>query len=628
MRLARKLQRAIETYRLPRNIGHGTHGRRLGRVFRDQDELAASQSLPDGIRTALKHARALIVVCSPRSRESAWMEQEVKLFASFHGRNRIYVALAEGEPNESVPALLLSRTVAAPDGSAFDEPIEPLAADFREPPRGQFRMDKLRIIAGMAGCAFDDLRQRERQRKRTAAAAFCAAALAVLVGLLAYQIHAARDVAQIQESLNLAAQSQQLFAEGDRFGAIEVALSALPSKDNPDVPETEEAKEALFQALELNQASRAWLPAYVVDSPERIYQMAISENGDWFALMDTNCQVHTYDKATGKLLANCTPYGSADCTISPQGPYWNIVAAGDNLIVAPRSQIGDACLTCFDAHSGEEKRHKDSFFCNGLAASDDGSALAMVIAAGENGTIVAVFDAEAGDVAAAKMLEEKVPAFKTRLPVTFGSAISQVFFASGDKVVAVSFLDDKVSSATLPLEMPSSIFYDESSNVLAVASFKPLSPTTGETTESTDSIPYSVSAFDASPEELEPIWSDSGTFGLFTIKLTNGDHFPSLTTPELWGTASLDQPAILFSAGQHLRAYSASDGSSLYDRNATTAIVGARAIPGTKNENSLVGCFEADGAFSLYDPAGRLDGPISNVFNVSFPCALWNGCYM
>ena len=128
---AMKLQKAIEGYRIPKQLQEQAGRARLGKCFRDEDELPTSASLSEQIEDALKRSRFLIVVCTPQTRESLWVMREVETFASYHGRDRILIALAEGEPNESFPPLILSRLVAG-EGGAVEEPSEPIGADLRD----------------------------------------------------------------------------------------------------------------------------------------------------------------------------------------------------------------------------------------------------------------------------------------------------------------------------------------------------------------------------------------------------------------------------------------------------------------------------------------------------------------
>ena len=104
---------------------------KLGKCFRDEDELAASHSLPDSIREALAASRTLIVICSPETQESSWVRREIEMFEQIHGRERIICVLAAGSPEESIPPILKTRMVPDANGVLREMPAEPLAADLR-----------------------------------------------------------------------------------------------------------------------------------------------------------------------------------------------------------------------------------------------------------------------------------------------------------------------------------------------------------------------------------------------------------------------------------------------------------------------------------------------------------------
>ena len=86
--VAKQVQEAIETYHLPRSIQKAKDNNpdavktdrtsKLGKCFRDEDELAASHSLPESIQTALARSHSLIVICSPETKESAWVRREIE----------------------------------------------------------------------------------------------------------------------------------------------------------------------------------------------------------------------------------------------------------------------------------------------------------------------------------------------------------------------------------------------------------------------------------------------------------------------------------------------------------------------------------------------------------------------
>ena len=62
--VAKRLHRLIERYRVPAKYAGKRGSRKLGRVFRDQDELPVSADLSASICRALDSSEFLIVVCT------------------------------------------------------------------------------------------------------------------------------------------------------------------------------------------------------------------------------------------------------------------------------------------------------------------------------------------------------------------------------------------------------------------------------------------------------------------------------------------------------------------------------------------------------------------------------------
>ena len=129
--VALALQKSIEGFSIPKHLRTEGGPTRLGKMFRDEDELPAAHSLPDRITDALAKSRALVVVCSPDTPGSPWIQREVETYAQLHGRERIFAVLADGTSSESVPDLLKRRIAHDTDGSQVTVPAEPLAADMR-----------------------------------------------------------------------------------------------------------------------------------------------------------------------------------------------------------------------------------------------------------------------------------------------------------------------------------------------------------------------------------------------------------------------------------------------------------------------------------------------------------------
>src|SRR5882724_7860007 len=106
-RWAKWLHKSLETYRVPSRLVRERGVRpRIERVFRDEEELPASADLSKEIDRALEQSRFLIVICSPRTPASRWVNKEVQRFREMGRHDRILALLIEGDPRESFPRAL------------------------------------------------------------------------------------------------------------------------------------------------------------------------------------------------------------------------------------------------------------------------------------------------------------------------------------------------------------------------------------------------------------------------------------------------------------------------------------------------------------------------------------------
>lgn len=198
--IAKKLHTLIENYSIPADIQKSSGRRKMGRVFRDQEELPLSTDLGGDIRAALENSEWLIAVCSPRYPESRWCMAEIDYFISLGKRSRILTILVEGEPDESFPAQL--RTI---EQNGNTEDVEPLAGDVRAATTAaslkKLRDEKLRLLAPMLGVRFDDLRRRARRRRRRITAAVLMTAFALLSGFLTFALIKNRQISARNEQI-------------------------------------------------------------------------------------------------------------------------------------------------------------------------------------------------------------------------------------------------------------------------------------------------------------------------------------------------------------------------------------------------------------------------------------------
>ena len=114
-RWAKWLHRRLESYRLPAKLVRHAGAeeplpRRISPIFRDQDELPTSSDLGEAITRALESSRHLIVICSPRSAKSHWVNEEILTFKRIGRADRIHLFIVEGEPKASeIPDTMRAR---------------------------------------------------------------------------------------------------------------------------------------------------------------------------------------------------------------------------------------------------------------------------------------------------------------------------------------------------------------------------------------------------------------------------------------------------------------------------------------------------------------------------------------
>lgn len=251
--IAKKLHRRIEHYVIPRAL-RKNGVKKLGYVFRDQDELPLSSNLSDSIQEALDRTDFLIVVCSSETPKSLWVQREITYFLEHHDRDRVLALLIDGTPETSFPPQLTQAE--GDDGSVrFLEPLAAnIVADSSVKRDRLFATESLRLLAALIGCSFDELFKREQRYKTRRILAGAAAALllaAGFIGVLLDRNNAIRENYQRalrNQSSYLAAESLSLLEGGDRMGAVALAMEALP-REGEDRPLVSQAEYALGCAL-------------------------------------------------------------------------------------------------------------------------------------------------------------------------------------------------------------------------------------------------------------------------------------------------------------------------------------------------------------------------------------------
>lgn len=342
--VASQVHKQLESFKLPKSVkkrvlSEKIDGRtEITRVFRDQEELPLASNLADPIVDALENSDYLIVICSPRLKESIWCQKEIDTFISLRGKDHILAVLAEGEPDESFPKELLTREKTVEVNgvtTVIQEQVEPLAADARgtsdKERKKKLKNEILRLAAPMFEVSFDDLKQRhkEQRMKRILGISFISSlvflAFGVVSTFLALKINnqnieiqkqsdeieaqAVKIEEQYNESLinhakSMAGSSKMLLEKGDRIAAIKTAYSVFPSKDNPDLPYEASVELALSNALHAYDMGVNYTAEKIIKTSTNINYACISPDSSKIMTYDISKQIAVWDIETGERLWN------------------------------------------------------------------------------------------------------------------------------------------------------------------------------------------------------------------------------------------------------------------------------------------------------------------------------------
>jgi tetratricopeptide (TPR) repeat protein len=209
--VARRLQRALESYSIPKALrgqttAFGVVGDRIGKVCRDRTDFKSGESLNAALVEALDKSSSLVVLCSPDSARSRWVNAEIEHFQRTDRAARIFPLIVRTDESRVV-------VNAFPPALRRTDGDEAIAADLRETGDG-WHDGVLKILASILNVDFDALRQRalEAARRRARLAYGVAggmaalAALAVAASVIAVE-QRNRALQNFEESIRIAARS-------------------------------------------------------------------------------------------------------------------------------------------------------------------------------------------------------------------------------------------------------------------------------------------------------------------------------------------------------------------------------------------------------------------------------------
>ena len=179
-RWAKWLQRKLENFRLP-SVYHGDNIDRkyIRPIFRDKTDLTGGV-LSEVLKIELRQSRFLIVICSPNSATSKWVDEEIADFMEHHSIDAVIPFIIKGDPHSED----VLYECFPPSLRKLSRQAEILGIDIKEAGRTQAF---IRLVAYMLGVRFDELWQRHKRRSIRIFITEAVSCLAIIgVGLALY----------------------------------------------------------------------------------------------------------------------------------------------------------------------------------------------------------------------------------------------------------------------------------------------------------------------------------------------------------------------------------------------------------------------------------------------------------
>ena len=319
---AKAVQRALETFRIPREIRKRTGRKKLNRCFRDQDEMPLADDLGASIKKALNESEWLVVICTPDLPLSPWCLREVEYFIGIGRKAYIIPVLVTGEPKISFPPQLFWRdTVQGPEES------EPLAADLRGRLRRQLKTEKLRIIARMLNLNYNDLKKRERERALRRGLVLVSTVLAAALCFTGYALY--QNQILTEERNRTARNATQLLIEKSVRSAADRDLGnamsyALQAYDGSRIFGAE-YDEDIGAALEAAMYPEAFTKIGALKDNGILHRGAsLSNDGNYIACRQSDNSLQVYSSVSGERLYLIRDFGwyrSMRVDLSPDSRY-------------------------------------------------------------------------------------------------------------------------------------------------------------------------------------------------------------------------------------------------------------------------------------------------------------------
>lgn len=261
--------------------------RRPWRIFRDENYIKPGEQIPDTIRSALKGSDFLILLASPESACSEWVEDEIKIWCNDLGRaDNLIIVLTSGHietsehdkaidwgNTDALPLILSNHIKSLPLWVDARDVTAPSLQDLRNP---AYKLCVNKVSAGLRGIAPNEMTGEEIRtfRKRLLALYTGIALLLTLSGGLFISVLIARENAQqaIEQTTIATTEAERANSNAKRADeeARRAAEEAARADEQRDVAEREAKRaeseaERAFQTLALGATELTNLSGRIID---------------------------------------------------------------------------------------------------------------------------------------------------------------------------------------------------------------------------------------------------------------------------------------------------------------------------------------------------------------------------
>ena len=348
---AKWLQQRLEDYTLPSDIREEYEDtpENLRPIFRDETDLSGP-FLKSSLNSALDESKYLIVICSPNSAKSEWVNKEVEHFITNRDIRYVIPFIVDGTPNAN--DLQLECFPPAIRNLPSDKELLGISVEEsgKEPAL-------VKTVSRITNIKYDTLWRRyhkSQTRRKNISLTLLLLIAAIMTALVVTTtkqnilIKKKNNDLFISQSIAVADAANRVLADGDAFTAAKLALEVLPSDiSNPDRPYTPQAE------LALRNAVSAYTGHFYGQMNEGsfIHLSKMSQDGKLLIAASNDADINIWDATNGNLLktSNCNEGWINGIDISPNNKTFITYGQSDTIRVW---NINDAkCIQTIDCSS-------------------------------------------------------------------------------------------------------------------------------------------------------------------------------------------------------------------------------------------------------------------------------------